>query len=39
MNTNYLNVLAAALKTAINERNGENAAKVFEKLHGANRAK
>lgn len=32
MNANYLNVLAAALKTAINERNGENAAKVFENL-------
>lgn len=32
MNTNYLNVLAAALKTAIDERNGENATKVFENL-------
>lgn len=32
MNANYLNVLAAALKTAIDERNGENAAKVFENL-------
>lgn len=32
MNTNYLNVLAGALKTAINERNGENAKKVFENL-------
>jgi transketolase len=32
MNANYLNVLAAALKTAINERNGQNAAKVFENL-------
>lgn len=32
MNANYLNVLAAALKTAINERNGKNAAKVFENL-------
>lgn len=32
MNANYLNVLADALKTAIEERNGENAAKVFENL-------
>lgn len=32
MNANYLNVLADALKNAINERNGENAAKVFENL-------
>ena len=32
MNANYLDVLAAALKTAINERNGENATKVFENL-------
>lgn len=32
MNANYLNVLADALKTALNERNGENAAKVFENL-------
>jgi hypothetical protein len=32
MNANYLNVLAGALKTAIDERNGQNAAKVFENL-------
>lgn len=32
MNANYLNVLAAALKTAIEERNGKNIAKVFENL-------
>lgn len=32
MNAIYLNVLAVALKTAIEERNGENAAKVFENL-------
>lgn len=32
MNTNYLNVLTAAMKSAINERNGENVVKVFENL-------
>jgi hypothetical protein len=32
MNANYLNVLAGALKTAIEERNSENSAKVFENL-------
>lgn len=32
MNANYINVLASALKNAINERNGKNAAKVFENL-------
>lgn len=34
MNANYLNVWAVALKTAIDERNGENAAKG-EKLEFA----
>ncbi|MBQ2175067.1 MAG: hypothetical protein II453_08390 [Alphaproteobacteria bacterium] len=32
MNANYLNVLAAALKTAIDERNGKNIAEIYNNL-------